>query len=75
MDRICSRMGESRGACRVLVRKPDEGDHLQDTGLDGEIILKWILQKWDGGTDWIDLAQDRDRRRALLNAVMNFRVS
>jgi hypothetical protein len=28
----------------------------------GRIILKWILEKWDeGGKDWIDLAQDRDR--------------
>ena len=27
-----------------------------------------------GGMDWIDLAQDRDRRRALVNAIMNLRV-
>jgi len=27
----------------------------------GRIILKWILKNWDGGMNWIDLAQDRDR--------------
>jgi hypothetical protein len=47
---------------------------LEDLGLDGRIILKWILKKWVGGMDWIDLAQDRDRWRALVNAVMNLRV-
>jgi hypothetical protein len=31
-------------------------DHLEETGVDGRIILKWIFRKWDGeGTDWIDL--------------------
>jgi hypothetical protein len=49
-----------------------EGDHLEDIGVDGRIILKWILEKWDGGIDWIDLAQDRIR---WLNAVMNVRFA
>ena len=51
-----------------------EGDYLEDSGVDGRIILKWIFKKWFEGIDWIDLAQDRDRVRALVNAVMNLRV-
>jgi hypothetical protein len=38
-----------------------EGDHLGDPGIDGRRVLKWIFKKWDGGMDWIELAQDRDR--------------
>jgi hypothetical protein len=38
-------------------------------------VRRWIFKKWDGGgMDWIDMAQDRDRWRAVLNAVMNLRV-
>jgi hypothetical protein len=51
-----------------------EGDHLGDPRVDGRIILKWIFKKWDGGMDWIELAQVKDRWRALVNAVMNLRV-
>jgi hypothetical protein len=51
-----------------------EGDHFGDPGVYGRIILKWILEKLDGGVDWIEMAQDRDRWRALVNAVMNLRV-
>jgi hypothetical protein len=54
---------------------PREGDHLGDPGVDGRTILKRIFKKWDGGMHWIGLAQDRDRWRALVNAVMNLRVS
>jgi hypothetical protein len=39
------------------------------------IILKWIFERWDWGMDWIDLAQDRDRWRALVNAVTSLLVS
>ena len=46
-----------------------------DLGVDGRIILGQIFRKLDvGGMDWIELAQDRDRWRALVNAVMNLRV-
>jgi len=42
-------MGERRGAYRVLVRKPEGGDHLEDSGIDRRIILRWIFRKWNGG--------------------------
>ena len=47
---------------------------MENPGADGRIILKWILEKCDGDMDWIDLGQDRDRWRTLVNAVMNLRV-
>jgi len=52
-----------------------ERDHWGDTDLDGKIILRRIFRKWEGGCgDWMELAQDRDRWRAPVNTVMNFRV-
>jgi hypothetical protein len=51
-----------------------EGDYLGDPGVDGRIILKWIFKKWGWGMNWIEPAQDRDRWRELVNAVMNLRV-
>jgi hypothetical protein len=49
-----------------------ERDHLENLGIVGMIMLKWIFKKWDGGMDWIDLAQNSDRWQTLVNAVMNF---
>jgi hypothetical protein len=47
---------------------------LEDLGIDGRIILKRIFKKWEGDMDVMDLPQDRDRWRALVNAVMNLRA-
>jgi hypothetical protein len=43
------------------VGEPEGKRPLGRSRLDGSIILKWIFKKWDGGMDWIDLAQNRDR--------------
>jgi hypothetical protein len=50
-------------------------DHLEDLGVDGSIILKCIFKKWVGVVDWIALTQDLYRWRALVNTVMNLRVT
>jgi len=47
---------------------------LEDPGIDGSVMLKWVFKKRDGEMDCIDLAQKRDRWWALVNGVMNFRV-
>ena len=68
-------MGERRGAYRVLMGKPEGKRHLGRPRLRWEDNIKMDLQEVEcGGMDWIDLAQDRDRWRALVSTVMNFRV-
>jgi len=51
-----------------------EGDHLEDLGIDARIILKLICKNGIGKHNWIELAQDRDKWRAVVNAIMNFQV-
>ena len=52
-----------------------ERDDWGDPGVDRMIILRRIFQEVGfGGMDWFELARDRDRWRALVNAVMNLRV-
>jgi hypothetical protein len=64
-------MEERRGANRVLVGNLKERDHLKDLGEEEVDNSKnRFFKKWDGKVDWIELAEDRDRWRALVNAVM-----
>ena len=70
-----ARIGEKRGAYRVLVGKHEGKRSLGRTRLRWEDNIKMDLQEVGcGGMDWIELAQDRDRWRALVNAVMKLRV-
>jgi len=53
-----------------------EKDHLGDPGVDRKIILRRISRKWDVACmDWIELPQDRERWRGIVNAVMNVQVT
>jgi len=68
-------MEERRGVYRVLVRKPEGNRPLGRPRRRWEDNIKMDLQEVGcGGIDWIDLAQDRDRWRTLVTAVMNLRV-
>jgi hypothetical protein len=68
-------MGERRGAYRVLVGKPEGRRPLGRPRRRGEDNIKTDLRDVGCGyVDWIGLAQDRDRWRALVNAEMNLRV-
>ena len=67
-------MGEGRGVHRVLVGKPEGKRPLGRPRRRWEDNIKMDLQEGGRGRDWMELAQDRDRWRALVNTVMNFRV-
>jgi hypothetical protein len=68
-------MGEGRNVYRVLVGKPEGRRPLGRPRRRWEDGIKMDLEEivW-GGVEWIYLAQDRDRWRAVVNAVMNLRV-
>jgi len=65
-------MGERRGLYRVLVGKPEGKRPLERPRRRWEDNIKMDIQDTGcGGMDWIQLAQDRNRWQALVNAVMN----
>jgi hypothetical protein len=70
-----ARMGERRSAYRALVGKPEGRRQLGRPRRRWEDYIEMDLREagW-GDMDWINLAQDRDRWRALVNTVMNLRV-
>jgi hypothetical protein len=67
-------MGENRKFIRFWWEIQKGRDDLEDQGMDG-MGSEWILREigW-GSVEWIQLAQDRDRWRALVNTAMNLRV-
>jgi hypothetical protein len=72
MGRACR---EKRNAYRILVGKPEQNKSLGKTKCSWVDNIKMDLREtgWVG-MDWIDLAQDRDQWRALVNTAMNLRV-
>jgi hypothetical protein len=76
MGRACSTIGKSRNAYRIFVGKPEEKRPL------GKPRRRWVdnikmdlREKGWNGMDWNALAQDRAKWRALVNTVMNLRVT
>jgi hypothetical protein len=71
----CSTYGEKRGACWILVRRPERKRPLGRPRHRWKDNIKRDLREvgWEG-MDWIGLAEDRDRWRAPVNAVRNLRV-
>jgi hypothetical protein len=75
MNTTCRTNGEKKNAYRILMGEPEGKKPL------GRPIRRWVVSIKIGlkeigwsGVDWIDLAQDRDQWKALVNTVMNLRV-
>jgi hypothetical protein len=75
MGRVCSTNEEKGNAYRILVGKPEGKRQLGRRRRRWADNIKMDLRDigWDG-MGWIDVAQDRDQWRALVNTVMNLRV-
>jgi hypothetical protein len=66
-------MGERRGAYWFMVRNSEGGTLLGKTRYKWEDNIKMDFREVGWGMNWVDLAEDRDRWRAVVNVVMNLR--
>jgi len=73
MGGACGAYGEGRGVHRILVEKPEGKRPFGRLRHRWEDNIKMDLQEVRRGGDWMELAQDRDRWRALVSTVMNLR--
>ena len=74
VDKACSTYGGRRGAYRILVGKLEGRRPIGRHRRRWKDNIKVDLRKVGWGADWIDLAQDRNGWRSLVNAVIYFRV-
>jgi hypothetical protein len=75
MGRACGSYAKDRGVHRVLVGKPERKRPLGRPRRRWEDNIEKDLQEDEGGReDWMELAQDRDRWRALVGTVRDYRV-
>ena len=74
MGGACGAYGGGERCARVLVGKPEGKRPLGRPRHRWEDNIKMDLREVGRGGDWMELAQDRDRWRALVNTVMSFRV-
>jgi hypothetical protein len=74
MGGACSAYGERKGVYRLLVGKPEIKLPLERTRSRWEDNKVDLQEVECGGLDWIELAQDRDRWRTRVNAILNLRV-
>ena len=69
-----ARVRERRGVYRIFVGNADGTRPLGCPSIGERVKLNWIFKKWAEETmDWIDLAQDKDSWRVVVNAVMKLR--
>jgi hypothetical protein len=68
-------MGENKGAYSVSVGNSEGRRPLGRPRRRWKDNIKIDIKDWDGDTDWIDLAQDKDKWWAVVNAIMNLRLS
>jgi hypothetical protein len=66
-----ARFGETINYTKFLSENLKGRNHLEDVGVTGKTILKWILKKY--GVEWIHLAQDKDQMWDLTNMIINLK--